>query len=101
MEYEIDNLPNGIDFECNKSPVRRIVQNAKNLLTLRQGEIPFDRQRGFDWRLYDLPIQELRSRLAREIDRVLLWEPKAELVSCRADIEGGVTVIRCVIDVKE
>lgn len=101
MRFEVNNLPGEIDFECNSDTVRRIVQNVKNLLVLRMGEIPFDRQRGFDWRLYDLPIGELRARLAMEIDRVLLWERRALLVNCTADIVDGTTVIKCVVEINE
>lgn len=101
MQYVINNLPGVIDFECNSDRVKRVVQNCKNLLMLRKGEVPFDRQRGFDWRLYDLPLAEMRQRLAMELDRVLLWEKRAELVSCTADYVNGGVVIKAVIEITE
>ena len=99
--YEISNIPGTIDFECGSDYVRRTVQNAKNLLMCRMGEIPFDRQRGFDPALLDLPIGELQEYLLPELDRVMLWEPDVEVVSGTATLENGQTVIRCVIDVAE
>ena len=100
-QYEISNIPGTIDFECGSDYVRRTVQNAKNLLMCRMGEIPFDRQRGFDPALLDLPISELQEYLLPELDRVMLWEPDVEVVSGTATLDNGQTVIRCVIDVAE
>ena len=100
-QYEISNIPCDIDFECSSDFVRRTVQNAKNLLMCRKGEIPFDRQRGFDPALMDLPVNELQAYLLPELDRVMLWELDVEVVSARATMENGVTVIRCVIAVTD
>ena len=101
MRFEITNLPSAIDFECSNDFVRRTVQNAKNLLMCRMGEVPFDRQRGFDPALYDLPINEFRTYLLPELDRVMLWEPDVEVVSATAALEDGIVVIRCVIEIEE
>ena len=98
-QYEISNIPGEIDFECNGDYIRRTVQNAKNLLMCRKGEVPFDRQRGFDPALYDLPIGEMRGRLLPELDRVMLWEPNVEVVDADATLENGETVIRAIIEV--
>ena len=98
--YEITNEPAAIDFECNNDFRRRRLQNAKNLLMLEFGEVPFDRQRGFDARLYDLPITELEERLLPELDRALLWEPDVDVVSATCQqVDGGV-LIRCVVEVR-
>ena len=40
--YIITNAPEEIDFEISNDAERRAVQNAKNLLMTRMGEIPFD-----------------------------------------------------------
>ena len=77
--YEITNEQKPIEFE-GLGEVKRIVQNCKNLLMTRLGEVPFDRLRGFNWALFDLPAEEFRTRLLPEVDRVLLWEPRAEAV---------------------
>ena len=99
--YEITNEPAQIDFE-EKEYVRRTVQNAKNLLMTRMGEVPYDRLRGFDHSLFDLPMTEFRARLMPEIDRVLLWEPDAEAVSAEANRrEDGGTLIKVIIEVRE
>ena len=99
--YEIDNLPGVIDFDCGSDFTRRTVQNAKNLLMCRKGEVPFDRQRGLNPAILDLPMTELRAVLLRELDRVMLWEPDAEVVRAEATIENGQTVIRCVIEIPD
>lgn len=101
MQYEITNIPGSVDFECNNEKVRRAVQNAKNLLMCRMGEVPYDRQRGFNPALYDMPISEMQSRLLPELDRVMLWEADVEVVSAEASLENGETVIRCVIEVND
>ena len=99
--YEITNEPAAIDFECNNDFLRRTLQNAKNLLMLEFGEVPFDRQRGFDARLYDLPITELEERLLPELDRVMLWEPRVEVVSGRVRVDDdGRYVVTCVVEVE-
>jgi hypothetical protein len=81
VQYIVNNIPGEIDFHIDGDREGRIVQNVKNLLLTRMGEIPYDRQRGFDQNLYDLPINEFRDILMEELDRVLLWEPGAEAVS--------------------
>lgn len=79
-QYIITNAPEDIDFEIGGDAERRAVQNAKNLLMTRMGEIPYDRQRGFDTSLYDLPMGDLQGLLMEELDRVMLWEPYIEVV---------------------
>ena len=44
-QYQITNRPAPIDFECNNDIILRTVQNAKNLLMCRMGEVPYDRYR--------------------------------------------------------
>ena len=100
-QYEITNIPGTIDFECGNDYVRRTVQNAKNLLMCRMGEVPFDRQRGLNPALFDLPMNEMQEALLPELDRVMLWEPDVEVVSGTVTLENEQTVIRCVIDVAE
>ena len=97
--YVIDNRPTPVDYEVrNEAP--RAVQNAKNLLMTRKGEVPYDRMRGFDWAMYDLPDEEFASLLLPELDRVLLWEPDAEIVDARHyHDESGTLVIEATIEV--
>jgi len=98
-QYEISNAYSEIDFECNNDIEKRTLQNAKNLLMCRMGEVPYDRQRGIDPSLLDLPIDELQGLLLPELDRVMLWEPDVEVVSGKAErLHDGSVLIRCVIE---
>lgn len=98
-QYVITDEPGRIDFECDSDMLERTLQNAKNLLMLRKGEVPFDRQRGLDKALFDLPLSEAEEALLPELDRVMLWEPDVEVVSAELDTnEAGETIIRCVIE---
>ena len=98
-QYMIDNRPAPIDWEL-KGETARAVQNAKNLIMLRMGELPFGRLRGIDQSLFDLPEVELKARLMAEVDMALMWEPDAEAVSaaCRR-AENGEVAVECVIEI--
>ena len=98
-KYQIDNVAAPINFQT-QDIILRTVQNAKNLLMCRMGEVPYDRLRGFDQRLYDLPIEELRQRLVPELDRVMAWEPDADVTDAEATLmPDGSVYIKCIIDV--
>lgn len=97
--YKIDNRPSLIDFQ-ESDPVRRAVQNAKNLLMCQMGEIPYGRIRGFNPALYDLPLPDLQAELLPELDLVMAFEPDVEVVSATATMEDGDVYISVVIDVK-
>lgn len=99
--YTITNQPSPIEFEAMDS-VGRTVQNAKNLLMCRMGEVPYDRMRGFNPELMQLPMQEFGDRLMEEIDRVLLWEPDAEAVDATFTADGsGEYIITVTIEVAD
>jgi len=74
-QYQIDNVAAPIDFQ-EDDIILRTLQNAKNLLMCHMGEVPYDRYRGFDASLYDLPIDKLREEL---LLRDPLNEPEFEL----------------------
>lgn len=98
--YIITNRPEPIDFEIQNDIIARTVQNAKNLLMTQKGEVPFDRLRGFDPALYHMPVADMRMALLPELDRLMAWEPDAEVVEAKADCnENGEVVITVVIDV--
>lgn len=98
-KYVIDNAPYPIGWEGNDR-VQRTLQNAKNLLMCRMGEVPYDRYRGFNPALFDLPPDEFGSALLPELDRVMMWEPDVEVVSATFRYnDAGETIIRCVVDV--
>lgn len=85
-QYQITNQPAPIDFECNDDIIARTIQNAKNLLMCKMGEVPYDRYRGFNPALFDLPMQQFEERLLPELDRVMLWEPDVEIVGAMRSI---------------
>lgn len=99
-QYMIDNRSAPIDFECNSDKEMRTIQNCKNLLMTKQGEVPYDRFRGFNHHYFELPIDELNMRLVEELDRVMLWEPDAEVVSGKASMDSdGFIVITVVLEI--
>jgi len=99
-QYTIDNRPAPVDFECNNDLLQRTLQNCKNLLMTQMGEVPYDRYRGFDPALYDLPMQELNENLVPELDRVMMWEPDAEVVDAQAVLnENGECVITMTVEI--
>lgn len=102
QQYVIDNRPAPIDFSKD-DPTRRILQNAKNLLMLCMGEVPYDRLRGFDPALFDLPLPRLREELLPELDRVMLWNPYVEVVDAVAELdeETGNIIITCTLELSE
>ena len=98
-QYEIDNLPTPIDFSEGDF-ISRTLRNAKNLLMCRLGEVPFDRCRGFNGVLFDLPIEQLREELLPELDRCMLWEPDVEVVDATAELlPDGSTHITVVVEI--
>lgn len=100
-KYQIDNRQQAISFEIDDDPVARTIQNCKNLLMTQMGEVPFDRLRGFDPALYHLPIDQMRNALLPELDRVMLWEPDASVVSATADMnEHKEIVITVILEIK-
>lgn len=97
--YEIDNIPSPIDFQTSDR-LKRTLQNAKNLLMCRVGEVPYDRLRGFNTALFDLPVNQLREALMPELDRLMIWEPDVEAVEAEAALtDGGGIYIRVVLEV--
>ena len=97
--YEITDRPTDIDFECSDEAVKRTMQNAKNLLMCRMGEVPYDRLRGLNPKIYDMPLTKAREMLMPELDRVMLWEPNVEVVGATIGVENGETIIRCAIEI--
>jgi len=98
--YIVDNRAAPIDFECPYDFVARTLQNTKNLLMTRLGEVPYDRFRGFNWALYDMPLPLMREELMPELDRMLLWEPDVEVESAECYLNSdGETIIEMTVEV--
>ncbi len=100
-QYQIDNIASPITFQQNDKTLR-ILQNAKNLLMCRMGEVPYDRFSGFDQALFDLPIDEMREELLPELDRVMTWEPGVEVVDAEATmLDDGSIYIKVIVEIEE
>lgn len=102
-QYEITNDPAKINFEIAEDDViDRILQNCHNLLMIRMGEIPFNRNRGTDQRIFDLPVSEMESVLSNEMNRVMGWEERVSVVSARAEMTEDLSIrIHVVVDIDE
>jgi hypothetical protein len=98
-QYQIDNVASPIDFQ-EDDIILRTLQNAKNLLMCSMGEVPYDRYRGFDEELFDLPFDDLRSELLPELDRLMMWEPDVEVVDAEATLlDDGSTYIKVILEI--
>lgn len=65
----------------------------------RMGEVPYDRFRGFDNGLYDLPTSRFEEELVQELDRVMMEEPDAEVVDAEIKHLEGKTYIEVTIEI--
>ena len=98
-QYMIDNVTAPIDFQ-ESDIVQRTLQNAKNLLMCKMGEVPYDRSRGFDPSLFYLPINELREELLPELDRLMIYEPDVKVVDAEATLlPDSSTYIKCTVEI--
>lgn len=99
--FTINNIPAPIDFTCNNDLQKRTIQNCKNLMMCRMGEVPYDRRRGLNPAVYDMTMTELNEQLMPEIDRVLRWEPDANAISASAyRNENGETIITVTVEIR-
>lgn len=99
MQYQIDNVASPINFQGTEI-VARTLQNAKNLLMCRLGEVPYDRSRGFDPSLLEMPLEEMKMELLPELDRMMIWEPDAEVVDAEATIlPDGQVYIKVLLEI--
>ena len=100
-QYIITNRAEPVDFETDNDDVGRTLQNCKNLLMTRMGEVPYDRLRGFDHALFHLPMEEMRAALLPEINRVMLWEPDVSVISATATpTQDGEIVVEVIVEIE-
>lgn len=100
-QYVIDNIDLPINFQESEFTLRTI-QNAKNLLMCHMWEVPYDRYRGFNRDIYDLPMPELKAELMPELDRIMMWEPDVEVVDADAEmLKDGTVKITVTIEVTD
>ena len=100
--YEVTSEQAPLDFECTmvSNMTERTIRNAKNLITLRMGEVPYDRQRGLNPAIFDLPYDDAEALIVQELDRCMLWELDAEVVEGWIEIRpDGESVVHCVIEI--
>ena len=98
-QYRISTADASLDFEI-RDDIGRLLQNARNLLRLRTGELPFDRKRGLDTGLYDVTITEANEMILPEVDRLLGWEPRVRAMSAEVyRTEDGETVVEAVAEI--
>ena len=99
-KYQIDNIPSPIDFQSGDL-VQRTLQNVKNLLMCRMWEVPYDRFRGFDPAIYDLPIPALRTELLPELNRLMMYEPDVSVEDAEATLlPSGEVYIKVIVNCK-
>lgn len=100
VQYVVNNIPGEIDFSAGGTRIGRVVQNVKNLLLTRMGEIPYDRQRGLNPAVFDLPYDEAEALIVQELDRVMLWEPDAEVSDAEATLlPSGQVYIKAILEI--
>ena len=99
--YYITSEPEPIDFEIGDDIIVRTIQNCKNLLMTRMGEVPYDRFRGFDPQVLHRVASGFEDALLPELDRLMEYEPDAEVVEASARIDAnGDTVITMVVEIE-
>ena len=100
-QYMIDNVQSPIDFQGTDA-LKRTLQNAKNLLMLRKGEVPYDRLLGFDPALFDMPWDDMLDELLPELDRVMAAQSGISVEDAEATrMEDGSVYIRVIIEIEE
>lgn len=99
-QYIITNEPEEVNFEIGDDIIARTIQNCKNLLLTRMGEVPYDRFRGFDPSIYNTTFQNFKTALLPELDRLMEYEIDAEVVEATAQMnEKGEVRIRMVVEI--
>ena len=84
-----------------KTIEERIAQNAKNLLMLRMGEVPYDRRRGLNRDVEHKPLKYVQDNITLEIGRVLGFEPDARVIRAEANHTPEGLRIVCEVEVDE
>ena len=99
--FYITNQPEPIDFSCNSDILLRTIQNAKNLLMCRMGEVPYDRYRGLNPAIFEMTIDEMQEEIIPELDRVMIVEPDVEVADAEVSMmEDGTVLIEVALEIK-
>lgn len=87
------DLTENAPIDWNASGTDAVLQRVRNLLSLRQYEVAFDRGRGIDADLLDQPVDRVLGVLTNEISELLaIYEPSAELESVMVGEDGQIRV---------
>lgn len=100
--YEITTEEAPLDFEVTMESdmLERTLRNAKNLMMCRKGEVPYDRHRGLDPAIFDMPFGEADAVIVPELDRCLLYEPDVEVEDGWIETnENGESVVHCIVEI--
>lgn len=102
MIYTVNNVGGApIDFEAREFYARTL-QNVKNLLCCRRGEVPYDRKMGLDTALEHMSYGDIKEVILAEVERTLGWEPDAKVVAVRVTpVEDGEIYIEADIAIEE
>jgi hypothetical protein len=65
----------------------------------KQGEVPYDRLRGLDPAVYEVPLGDLKKVILQEMIRVMMWEPDVQVTAATADLVGGFLYITATIEI--
>ena len=95
--FAIDSRAAPIDFEAPRG-YERTIQNVKNLMMCRMGEVPYDRRRGIDPAIFDMGLIDAGGVVQPQ--PVLHGDPDARAVSATVSLdENGETVITAIVEI--
>lgn len=94
MTYTISTEDRNIEWSL--TGVDRIVQNVRNLLITRMGEVPFMRDLGIDPDYIDNSVSNIHNNLSNDvIELVEKYEPRATILDVRItgqDANGNIII---------
>jgi len=99
--YEITTETRPVNWSADGT--ERVLQNCRNLMLLRAGEIPYGRWRGIDPAMYHMTREETNYNLVPELDRVMQAEPRVTVEDgwCEMDTATGDTIYHCIVNINE
>lgn len=100
MLYTINNLPARIDWEV-QGPLKRTLQNAKNLLLTERGEVPYARYLGVNQGIYEQNVKLLAGTIAEEMRITLMAEPDVTVKAVRLDSSAGYLKIEVDVEISD
>lgn len=100
-KYTIDNRSGAINWEVGAGN-ERILQNARNLLCAKLGEVPYDRLRGLNTAVFHKGMETANVLAVQDVDRLMEWEPEiAQVDEVRAFLSDGQIIIEADVTIDE